>query len=743
MSSYTRYVAILLFLLLLDKNCLVRSQIEPVVAPPVAPPPPVIIYPELYFTLYPKSQIVIGSNANADVKADVNDSYMAFNKTLEYLEFIGGGNIVIQEGVYLLDRQISLLPKMKFRGAGKDKTILKLKNNAAFFLEATGNQGLIRASQANNIIISDMTLDGNKVNQISSNVDIVDKRGASGISTIGCQSVDILNVKVVNFEGYGIVPRGYVSGNIYGKRLNIENCETEGNGLDGFNIYMYRNVTLRNNTALANYRHGFSISYDTQYIVLRNNRAINNGYLYPNSTGCGVKIQDKNNETSVKSTSNVALISNLLYNSSAGGICTDTVSYLQILSNSILLSSQCMNFENSTFTYVSNNLCIKTASSLRKDILSQVIEVNTTYSQSMLNQPPLYITAGFEGKVDILLQRDTDVAPALQGALDAIGFNGGGTLELKEGKFIVDRFLQLSSNTALIGQGMYKTIIYLKDRSSPFIIGTKKTSGVVTSYTSSNLVVANLTINGNKENQLRDELHAYGKFGFFIQACENTYVDGVRVTNFQGYGFDPHGWKNARIWSKNLTIVNCLSDDNDWDGYTLDQTDVITIVNSTARNNGRHGFNVVTGSKYVNISNCTAEDNGYYYPSNPKAGGCGFIAQNGMNFGTGYVIFENNIVRNSTRGGICGNDVYEIDYNNNIVSNTSSCMNFAELDRSIVRNTLCNQTNVYMLLKDMSNTQMVNNTWIKPPEQATSSSSKVTFSLMTVLIMSLASLLIM
>jgi hypothetical protein len=686
-----------------------------------APSPTPIVYPTLYYVLYPKRTITIGlGTPRSDLNIGINNGYTVLNQTMEYLSFIGGGNVILYPGTYVIDGQVALPSNIQLIGSGVDKTILKLKEYSLFFSNAVGNQGFIKASQLTNVLISNLTLDGNRINQIiNTNLGIdplqPQRRGASGISTIGSISVNIINVRTSNFQGYGMIPHGYPTQNVYGKFLNIQNCISDNNGLDGFSIYLYKNVTMLNNTAYSNDRHGFSISYDTHYLMFNNNSAIQNGFNYPGATGCGIQLQDGQNGTNITTTSNIIINSTYIFNSSVAGICYEDVFYIQAMNNNILVSPQCMIFKNTTRVIANNNTCIKTATQFAIDINSQIIQYNNIFSQSLLNQPPLILTAGYDNTSNITLQQGSDVSHALQDALDAIAFNGIGTLKLSKGLFILGTFLSLSSYTNLIGQGMHDTVLKLIDNSEPFIQGTKKFSGVVHAYNSDNIIVANLTIDGNKVNQLKDELHSYGKYGFYIQACVNITTDGVRVTNFQAYGFDPHGWKNAQLWGQSLNILNCLSDNNDWDGYALDQTDYINVVNSTAMNNGRHGFNVVTGSKYVWIKNCTAENNGFYYPSNPTAGGCGVIIQNGMNFGTGYAIVEDVYVRNSTRGGLCANDVFQIEFRNNTVNNASICMNFVNLRESSVHDNLCSYTNSFILQDNVQTTNLANNTWIQIP----------------------------
>lgn len=109
---------------------------------------------------------------------------------------------------------------------------------------------------------------------------------------------------------------------------------------------------------------------------------------------------------------------------------------------------------------------------------------------------------------------------------------------------------------------------------------------------------------------------------------------------------DPHGSK--RYYGYFLVIENCLSDNNRLDGYTIDQTYFGSLLSSVAQNNGRHGVNVVTGSRYTIVRGNTFSSNG----AESGVGG-GMVAQNNVeSLETFGVRFEKNNVFNSTRAGV-------------------------------------------------------------------------------------------
>lgn len=294
-----------------------------------------------------------------------------------------------------------------------------------------------------------------------------------------------------------------------------------------------------------------------------------------------------------------------------------------------------------------------------------------------------------------------DSFSAFQDAFNKVRTVGGGRVLVEEGEYIVSKNLNMFSNTALVGAGMDKTIIKLRDYASPWKVNKTTQSGLIRSTFRNenkceNLYVGHLTLNGNKNNQNTDLDSQYGRYGYFTEACTNVYMDSVRIEKFQGYGFDPHGWKKApggAMYGRNLSIVNCVANENDWDGFTLDQTTTLYMKNNTAYGNGRHGFNVITGSFDVYIIDAYTHYNGYYYYKGTP--GCGIAIQNNMLYGTNDISIFNSTLAQDSKGGICTNDVFDIKINNVGVVSRRECFNFANSRSFMVTNNVCNHTAIF------------------------------------------------
>jgi Right handed beta helix region len=299
----------------------------------------------------------------------------------------------------------------------------------------------------------------------------------------------------------------------------------------------------------------------------------------------------------------------------------------------------------------------------------------------------------------------TDASATIQQALNDIDRMGGGTLMIEPGMYMMGKSIVVGNNTAIIGAGMDKTILKLVDKAKPWSDGKNMAAGFVRTILTHNFYMSDLTLDGNKKKQKTDELSLYGRYGIYTAGCVNATFDRVRVTNFQGYGFDPHG-QDKKIYGVTLTITNCLADNNDWDGYTLDQSYYLMIVNNTARNNGRHGFNIVTGTKFTHLQDNFAYDNGYYY----KGGrGCGIMIQNNMQFGTGNAVFNHNLLSNSSKAGICLNDVYNVTITNNAIEKTKVSFNVVSSKDIIINDTLFVANNNTMVLEKNKNLSLSNN----------------------------------
>lgn len=284
-----------------------------------------------------------------------------------------------------------------------------------------------------------------------------------------------------------------------------------------------------------------------------------------------------------------------------------------------------------------------------------------------------------------------DATPAIQTAMTTLRVNGG-TIQIDEGTYILGKNVEFYSKTTVQGAGMDKTVLKLKDAALPWKTSKGQKAGFLratyqTTKSCSDIKVAGMTLDGNKQKQNTDSDSKYGRYGLFTEGCTNALFDDVRIVNWQGYGFDPHGWKTGNVYGYNLNITNCIANDNDWDGFTLDQTSYINVSNCTAYNNGRHGFNIVTGSDHVVLTNITSENNGYYYYTGTS--GCGVVFQNNMQFGTNTVRVERSKMKGDKKGGVCVNDVFVVDIVDNVITTPNKCIELTSAKDVLITGNTC------------------------------------------------------
>jgi parallel beta-helix repeat protein len=632
-----------------------------------------------------------------------NDGGISIQNALNNVGAAGGGVVELDAGTWVIDNQLVIpASNIKVKGSGMDVTILKLRDNAPVWVVS----GFVRARLVDNIKISDLTLDGNKEKQ-SPNETMA--YGRYGLFTEGCKAVTFDSVKITRFQHYGFDPHGWKDGGVWGENLVITNCVSSFNGWDGFTLDQTHGVTVRNCTSIRNGRHGFNIVTGSTDVLIEDNKSYDDGYDFPTGSGCGVMMQ--NNQ--FFGTKRIVIRNNMVFTPKKAAVCTDDVTDVNVYNNH-LESYTCMDIVQTSASTIYDNKCINSSPSRRilVDTLSSVTVTNNQFITAVSERPPLVavdtftVTVGFTPDSTYMVTGDAH--DVIQSALDAVASNGGGTVIVKPGTYIVSTNIQIGSNTKFIGSGMDKTIIKLMDFAAPWWVGGDKLSGFVRSMLTKDIVVADMTLDGNKAKQYTDEFHSYGRYGLYTETCTNVAFLRVKIMNFQGYGFDPHGDKVN--WANNLLIQDCVSVNNGWDGFTLDQTFNIVTKNNTALNNGRHGFNIVTGSRNVLIENNFANGNGFLYHEG-NISGCGIAIQNNMDFGTGNVTIRNNYFLNSKKAGVCTQDVYNITVKGNTVENSKSCMMISNTTNIWIEGNTCKNitSTMNVVVYDMLSTVVILN----------------------------------
>jgi len=292
----------------------------------------------------------------------------------------------------------------------------------------------------------------------------------------------------------------------------------------------------------------------------------------------------------------------------------------------------------------------------------------------------------------------------LQHVINLIAWNSyNGVIVLGPSEFILDYYLNLNSNISIHGSGVDATKLKLIDNSLPFIIGKFTRKGLIrVRELLDNVVISNMTLDGNKQNQRSDRESAYGKNGIHLSSNKNILIENMVVKNFQGTGivFDAvRGWI---LQPDNLNIIamvrNSTIENNNLDGIRTDQYDRIVLKDLTIKNNGRHGLNFVRSSTNINVTNCDISDNGFNYNGSFK--GCGVMIQNMIVYndkfwGTKNISIFRNTIHNNNRAGICLNNIIETTIEMNHIASSCSCFDIENTDSSIFNNNYCETRYLY------------------------------------------------
>lgn len=312
---------------------------------------------------------------------------------------------------------------------------------------------------------------------------------------------------------------------------------------------------------------------------------------------------------------------------------------------------------------------------------------------------------------DISIPASTvDSYATLQKALNDTSSAGGGRLILDAGTYLVSKNLDIFANTILKGAGITKTVIKLMDFAPTF--GNRAgllRADHLNQGGCDNIIIQDLTLDGNKQNQDPLEMN-FGRFGLFTEVCDNLLVERVKIINMQGYGFDPHGLKPS-TFAVNLKIKDCIAYGNDWDGFTIDQTTDVIIEHSVAYDNGRHGFNLVTGTHKAVLSTVTAYNNGFSFTKN-NATGCGVTFQDNNDYGTHNIRLQSSKIYGNNKAGVCTTGtVYDINITTSQITHKDKCILLGEGASNItVDSVTCNSEILVLPERNVKNVRKVGNT---------------------------------
>lgn len=211
---------------------------------------------------------------------------------------------------------------------------------------------------------------------------------------------------------------------------------------------------------------------------------------------------------------------------------------------------------------------------------------------------------------------------AFEAAIVAAAAVGGGLIYAPRGTYYISYGgsasvggIRLRDNMTLAGDGIGNTVIKCADIGNNDLAGLVRTqSGVV----NQNITVRDLTIDGNKAEQTGwaniicffagvtpdDRVNKDKDIWCINVECKNGKNGTTGSSNLsRGYGFDPHEVVER------FAAVNCIAHDCERDGFVLDGVEDFSLVGCKSWDNGRHGFNFITGTYRGHVQACHAWNN--------------------------------------------------------------------------------------------------------------------------------------
>lgn len=612
-----------------------------------------------------------------DYQCDGVDDNVQIQAALDRIRTAGGGTLYLSDGVFDIKTTVNIYENTDITGQGMDATVLRLSSQAPKFAKA----GFMRCYLQNNIGIRSLTLDGNRQNQLT---DSTTNYGRFGVYSEACNNTVLEYLRVRDWYGYGLDPHGVGGTATPSQFVTITHNEVHGNGWDGITIDKCEDSNVAFNNVYNNGRHGINVCTGSKRVNVHDNTLTHNGFDYKGGTsqGCGIMVQNNQGYTTVE----INVCRNTIVDSLKGAICLTDVSNMEILNNIISQTTTCLRTKDIT-SIASNNV---------------VVDVNVCdgskqfYSETPYSGPiPTFIPV-LSPKTEYVVVSATS---SMVGDFKCDGVNDeqeiikailyvafyGGTVTLSDGVFNLGVNIGLASNVVLRGQGRDQTTIRLINAAPKW-----KYAGLLRGYDIENIVVKDMTIDGNRQGQVNDSSMNYGRYGFYCEVCRNVVFDNIKCINHWGYGIDPHGTPGEAFYSDGFAIRNSIVEQNGWDGITIDKTLNTVISNNVVQNNGRHGINIVTGSKHVAITNNQVINNGWFYYTGST--GCGIMVQNNDLFGTSDVRIETNTVQLSKNSGVCLNDVDNIQVVSNSITGASSCGKITNSDYIHIESNTCSPT---------------------------------------------------
>lgn len=226
------------------------------------------------------------------------------------------------------------------------------------------------------------------------------------------------------------------------------------------------------------------------------------------------------------------------------------------------------------------------------------------------------------GSVDWLNIRDlgaagdgvTDDAPAIQAAIDAASAEGGGTLYVPAGRYILSAALTWASGVNMVGAGDRVSILQSTNPNLDCITGTDISSVTLQGLQlsgpgrgfGSGVRFTRFSAPSTPSVTLRDVLiQSMGGDGVFCHQLASSVLHRVRVRSCGGIGFHLQAPQDTVLGGASTSLVGCSAEGNVIAGYWLDRMSY-TSLTACAAQGSPSGFRLDTCTA-VSLTGCGAE----------------------------------------------------------------------------------------------------------------------------------------
>ena len=163
------------------------------------------------------------------------------------------------------------------------------------------------------------------------------------------------------------------------------------------------------------------------------------------------------------------------------------------------------------------------------------------------------------------------------------------------------------------------------------ITNSRQNYNIFTIAEKENIILKNGTIIGDRATHTG----ATGEWGYgiAIKSSTNITLDNLKISECWGDGINLNNNGNGSILNKNITINNCICDSNRRQGMSIENGDIINVINSQFNNTGNNNLHTAPGA------GCDVEPGSYQNVKNVLFDNCSFNS----NYGAGLLLDGTNV----------------------------------------------------------------------------------------------------